>query len=348
MDKKALTDEANALQGCLADRRTMTGRRKNPVPEDETLVLPRPFQPDEAKLLSSKAFRLLRKKTQVTTKPDNPYIRTRDTHVLEVVAVSVIASEMLGLNTSLVRAIAIGHDIGHVPLGHQGEKFMAEAMGCSHFCHEVMAPLIAQRVERKGVGLNLTFEVLEGMMCHSGEKAYDGMTQEAWVVRYTDKLAYIFADYNDLVVRMGYPACRELREIMDEFGHNQRRRTTTALAGLIIESAEHGRVSFQHSEAAKKFARLRELMYEIYGRVTLQNTENIMRPVLDFLTELKICNPFLMLALMTDDDVLRLAQTPMLNLGHLKDTALSEVLPHLETISPIGEPLDLCNPYLNW
>ena len=349
MDRKALLDKANTLQGCLSHLQTTKGRRKDTTrPEGEALILPNPFEADESKLLSSKAFRLLRNKTQVVTVSKNPFVRNRQTHVLEVVAISVIASEVLGLNTSLVRAIAIGHDIGHVPLGHQGESFMAKAMGRPEFCHEIMGPIVAQKIERKGVGLNLTFEVLEGMMCHSGAKAREGMTQEAWLVRFTDKFAYIFADYNDLITRMRYPARQELHKVMDEFGSNQRQRTQTAMAGLVVESAECGKVSFEHSEVAQKFKRLRELMYEIYPHVTQQNSSDTMTPVINFLREINIGDPFLLLALMTDNDVLELAKVQVPNYEHLKDSALGELIPYMETISPPNNPIDLCNPYLDW
>lgn len=348
MNRTILGREANRHIGCLAHLRTTEGRRRTRYRPGETLNLPDPFLADEAKLASSKAVRLMAKKTQVATAPLNPFVRNRMTHVLEVISCSVVLANALGLNESLAHSIAFGHDIGHVPFGHQGEDFMKHAMGRPAFCHEVMAPVIAQRVERKGRGLNLTFETLDGMMRHSGATAREGMTQEAWVVRYADKFAYIFADYNDIVRRMGYPESRELHLLMKEFGQNQRQRTTTAMAGLIVESVEAGKVSFEQSEIAQKFAHLRKLMYEIYPRVATQNVDRLMTPVLEFLGGLRLGDPFLLLALMTDHDVMYLSGERVPDMGHLRHTALWELLPHLGKISPPEHPIDLCNPELDW
>jgi dGTPase len=280
----------------------------------------------------------------VFTFPKNSLIRTRKAHVMEVVACSVITSELLGLNTDLVRAAAIGHDIGHVPFGHQGEAWMARAMNNPEFCHEVMGPVIAQKIERHGRGLNLTWHTLEAMMCHSGNTARSGMSQEACVLRHADKMSYIFHDINDIVGRMKYPVSQELISLANFFGTNQRERTTTAIAGLIIESSECRRVSFEYSELGKKFKQLRDLMYQVYVCVTQQNVENTMGPVLDFLKMINIGDPFMLLALMTDKDVASLAAEPMKDIQAFNRTTVSEITPYLREIGAV----DLCDPDLNW
>lgn len=340
---KQLWEKADSLRGCLSHLKQKGGRRRYPSDEDP-LFLPDPFVGDEAKLLSSKAFRVLGEKTQVFTLPQNPLVRTRKTHVMEVVACSVVACELLGLNTNLGRAAAIGHDIGHVPFGHQGEAWMAKKMGRPEFCHEVMAPIIAQKIERAGRGLNLTHETLVAMMCHGGNTTREGMPQEAWVLRYTDKLAYIFHDINDIGLRAKYPLPQEVLTLADEFGRTQRERTTTALAGLVIESAEMGRVSFEYSEIAQKFKRLKTLMHEVYPRVTQQNVHATMEPVFEFLDMLRLADPFLLLALMTDQDVAHIASQTMKDANAFSRTAVSEIVPHLARIGAI----DLCDPELEW
>lgn len=282
-------------------------------------------------------------KTQVFTFPQNRLIRSRQAHVLEVVAISVVASDMLGLNTDLVRAAALCHDIGHVPLGHQGESWMAKKMG-RPFCHEVMGPIITQKIERKGKGLNLNWDTLDAGMRHSGNTAREGMSQEAWVLRHTDKFAYIFHDVNDILVRAKYPASRELLDLVNSFGTTQRDRTSTAISGLVVESAEHGRVSFEHSDLGRRFKQLRELMYEVYPRVTQQNVENTMGPVLDFLEMLKVGDPFLLLALMTDKEAAMIAAAPMKDMQAFNQTAISEIVPHIQDIGSV----DLCDPDLDW
>jgi dGTPase len=336
-------EKANSLRGCLSHLRTTSSRRRFPDSE-EPLEMSDDFLSDQARLLSSKTFRILSDKTQVFTFPPTPLIRSRKSHVMEVVACSIVVSDMLGLNTNLVQAAAIGHDIGHVPFGHQGESWMAKAMGRNEFCHEVMGPIIVQKIERAGKGLNLTWHTMDAMMRHSGNMATDEMSQEAWVLRHADKFAYIFHDWNDIVGRMGYQASQELHALIDDFGQTQRERTTTAMAGLIIESHEMGRVSFEESELGAKFKRLRNLMYKVYPRVTQQNVSYTLEPVLEFLQLLDICDPFLLLALMTDKDVECLARENMKDLQAFKRTAVSEIAPNLKRIGQI----DLCNPDLNW
>ena len=340
---KHVWQKANSLAGCLSRLKQTNGRRRQTVDEDP-LKMTNLFVSDEAKILSSKAFRVLNDKTQVFTLPRSPLIRNRKAHSLEVAAVSVITSELLGLNTDLTRAAALGHDIGHVPFGHQGEAWMAKTMGRPEFCHEAMSVIIAQKIERKGKGLNLCHETLKAILCHSGKMARAEMSQEARLLRYTDKFTYIFHDVNDIVGHMKYPVSKELMGLVNEFGASQRERTTTAIAGLIIESAEYGHVSFCDSELGQKFERLRALMYEVYVCVTQQNVRNTMEPVLEFLIMINVSDPFLLLALMTDKDVVMLAAEPMKDMQAFNRTAVSEITPYLEKIGKV----DLCNPDLNW
>lgn len=343
MHIKKIWDKANTLRGCLANLKTETSRRRR-ISEDDPLRMRDEFVSDEAKILSSKTFRALRSKTQVFTFPRNTMIRTRQAHVHEVVACSVVCADILGLNVNLVRAAAYGHDIGHVPFGHQGEAWMAKAMGRPEFCHEVMGVVVAQKIERSGSGLNLTWHTLDAMMRHSGNTARDGMSQEAWVLRHTDKFAYIFHDVNDIGLRMKYPISGEILNLVNSFGDDQRQRTSTAIAGLVIESAESGKVSFENSELGQRFKKLRNMMYKVYPHVTQQNVESIMGPVLECLQMLNLCDPFLLLALMTDEDAARLAKEPMKDMQTFNRTAVSEIVPYLAQIGRV----DLCDPDLDW
>jgi len=144
---------------------------------------------------------------------------------------------------------------------------------------------------------------------------------------------------------MKYPVPKELINLADFFGKNQRERTTTAVAGLIIESAELQKVSFEHSEIGEKFQKLRGLMYKgVYIRVTQQNVESIMEPVYKSLEAMGIGDPFLLLALMTDKDVADFAAEPIKDLQAFNRTTVSEIVPYLQNIGAI----DLCDADLNW
>lgn len=339
-------ERVNELRGCLSHLRRESGQRRREDDED-LFKMTDPFASDKARIMLSKAFRLLAHKTQVLTGPENPFIRTRLSHVMEVVGISLVVADMLGLNRSLVEAIALCHDIGHVPYGHPGENFLAKRMGKNGiFCHEVLGPIVMEKIERLGKGLNLTYETLEGAMCHSGNKAYDGMTQEAWVVRYVDKIAYLTADYNDITKssRMAYPVPRELEDMMDSLGSTHRERVTSLMTGLIVESEGAGKVSFEHSEFGKTFAEIRRMMNKIYPKVTEQNLESTIDPLLEFLRGLDLGNEYLLFSLLTDEDVQMLRSIETRNITHLKNTALAERIGYLKGLGDI----DLCDPGLNW
>lgn len=249
-----------------------------------------------------------------------------------------------------MQAAAIGHDIGHVPFGHPGEAWLQKAMGRPEFCHEKMGVITAQKIERAGKGLNLTWHVLEAMMCHSGDMAREGMSQEAWLLNYIDKITYLFHDYNDIFKpeRANSRPSPELEALVNDFGVNQRERTDTAIAGLVIESARHGKVMFKFSELAHKFKYLRQLMYQVYYKVTEQNVWRVMEPVLEFLKESGVGDPFLLLALMTDGDVHFLAEKQNRNYHAFKRTSVSEIIYRLPEIEKRWGSIDLCDPDLDW
>ena len=336
--------KANSLRGCLAGLKTLKSRRRIAIGQDEDPLEVDCFLGDKAKLLLSKQVRVLHKKTQVFTCPKNPLVRTRATHTMETVATAAMIADMLGLNTHLAEAAALGHDIGHVPCGHQGEAWMAKALEKPGFCHEVMGAIKAQKIARKGRGLNLTWDTLAAMVSHGGKTFGWEMSPEAWVVYWADKIAYTFGDISDAKLRICWNLSQEIMGIVGLFGSNHREWASTAISALVVESAEFSRVSFEHSELAQKFKRLRQLMHGVYIRVTEQNVDAILRPVLEFLQRVYDGDPFILLALMTDEDVITLTDTPMKDVQAFQHTSVSEIAP---TIQGTG-PIDLCDPDLNW
>jgi hypothetical protein len=143
---------------------------------------------------------------------------------------------------------------------------------------------------------------------------------------------------------MGYPVSLELNQLVESFGSNQRARVTNTIAALVEESADHGRVCFEHSDCAKRFILLRKLMLNVYPCVVFQKPAKIIEPIIDFLASTHIGDPFLLFALMTDRDVLFLSSVKILDMTHIQQTALCEYLPFIADIGPI----DMCDPGLDW
>lgn len=152
------------------------------------------FQRDRDRILHCSAFRRLKDKTQVFLAPDNVHYRTRLTHTLEVSQIARTIARSLSLNEDLTEAIALGHDLGHTPFGHAGERALNQVYekGFTHFEQSLR---VADKLERGGQGLNLTYEVRDGILCHTRGKEAD--TLEGRIVKLSDKIAYINHDIDD-------------------------------------------------------------------------------------------------------------------------------------------------------
>ena len=292
------------------------GRRDEHDP-DNAFNFFRPFLADITKILESKANRRLKDKTQVYHFPENPHVRTRLLHTMEVTSIALRISSILGLNNDLTQAIALAHDSGHTPHGHTGEDFISQVTG-KKFRHEIFGPILMQQIERKGKGLNLSYEVLEGVLNHSRTwsevKPQIGISLEANVVMYADKIAYTLSDINDFVrYREINPA--DLPLAVKSLGYNQRSRALNCVYALIKESCEKGKIIFQDNQAAELFMQIRKWLYENMYRPERQK---IYRTALEisyeFLSTEKYftgIDPAVLLALMTDKEVNRLVQVKL-------------------------------------
>ncbi len=147
------------------------------------------FQRDRDRILHCKAFRRLKQKTQVFLQPKGDHYRTRLTHTLEVSQNARTIAKALRLNEDLVEAIALGHDLGHTPFGHAGERALNSVF---HFAHNEQSVRVVERLERQGRGLNLTWEVRDGIRNH--KTSGTPHTLEGQVLRLSDKIAYINHD----------------------------------------------------------------------------------------------------------------------------------------------------------
>lgn len=343
INNKELHARIVATQSGLAHLKTEKSHRRHAW-EDDFHSIGNPFVRDFRAIFQSKAWRRMSGKNQVASSPFDSHLRNRETHAVEVVGCSSQIAEHLGLNVYLAQAISAGHDIGHVPFGHQGEHYIQKKLG-SDFTHEVMGTVIAQSVERTGHGLNLTLATLDGMYRHSGSNAAECMTPEAWVVRYADKIAYLFADYNDFG-RMQWCCQPELIDTMNWFGHSQRDRTCRTVMALCEESVSAGRVIFENSEPAKKFSRLRKLMYYEYEKVVEQDVSAYLDPIWNIFDRSKVIPPWLGISLLTDNDVSRLlGEHRALRWKGIMETGLGEIIKKIspENLWQVEPKLDL-----NW
>jgi dGTPase len=245
--------------------RSYESRGRN-LPEEECR-LRTPFQRDRDRIVHSKAFRRLRLKTQVFVDPEGDHFRTRLTHTLETTGIARGVARALRLNEDLVEAVGLGHDLGHPPFGHAGEEALDELLrerGGRGFRHNEHSLRMVERLERDGRGLNLTWEVRDGILKHTGPDEPE--TLEGKVVRIVDRVAYINHDIDD-AVRAGILSPDDLP--VDELallGDTGSRRIDTLVHDLVETSARAGDI-VQSDEIGGAMSALRTFMFE---RVYLQ------------------------------------------------------------------------------
>jgi dGTPase len=193
------------------------------------------YQRDRDRILHCKAFRRLKHKTQVFLTPKGDHYRTRLTHTLEVAQIGRTISRALHLNEDLTEAIALGHDLGHTPFGHAGERALNEV--CSEgFKHYEQSVRIVECLEKNGQGLNLTWEVRNGILNHQLNSV--AATLEGRVVRYADKIAYINHDVDD-AIRGGIIREEELPQMYtDILGHTTRERLNLLIHDIVKQSQD--------------------------------------------------------------------------------------------------------------
>jgi dGTPase len=233
--------------------------RDTPEPDSP---LRTPFQRDRDRIVHSKAFRRLKHKTQVFISPEGDHYRTRLTHTLEAAGIARTCARALQLNEDLAEAIALGHDLGHPPFGHIGEEVLdaclRERYGIG-FRHNHHSLRVVERIERDGHGLNLTAEVRDGILRHTGPEP--PATLEARIVRVVDRIAYINHDIDD-ALRAGVLVPEDLPGAeIDALGVTSSQRIDTLVRDLVERSADAGDI-VQGEEAGAAMGRLREFMFE--------------------------------------------------------------------------------------
>jgi len=231
------------------------------------------FQRDIDRVIYSNTFRRLKHKTQVFLRPEGDHYRTRLTHTLEVSRISRTIARGLRLNEDLAEAIALAHDFGHTPFGHAGERALDEILRDEGgFKHNEQSLRIAERIEKNGHGLNLTYEVKDGILCHTGDKKPE--TLEGNVVRIADRLAYVNHDLDD-AQRAGILRETDIpEEITCALGTDLGERVNTLVLDLIDESGKRGEICYS-PQIAFVFESFREFMYKnVYLNMKAKSEES--------------------------------------------------------------------------
>ena len=221
-----------------------------------------PFQRDRDRIVHCKAFRRLMHKTQVYIAPQGDHYRTRLTHTLETTGIARTVARALGLNEDLTEAIGLGHDLGHAPFGHIGEAVLdaclMERYG-RRFRHNEQSLRVVERLERDGAGLNLTEQVRDGILRHTGDEL--PATLEGRIVRLVDRIAYINHDIDD-ALRAGTLSASELPQAeIAVLGDTGSARIDTLVRDLVERSGEAGDI-VQSDEIGGAMDRLRTFMFE--------------------------------------------------------------------------------------
>ena len=246
------------------------------------------YQRDRDRILHSKAFRRLKDKTQVFLAAQGDHYRTRLTHTLEVSQTARTIAKALDLNEDLVEAIALGHDLGHTPFGHSGEAAL-NAVHPGGFRHAEQSVRVVEVREKEGHGLNLTWEVRDGILNHrtSGKPA----TLEGQVVRLCDKISYIHHDMDD-AMRAGILSEDDIPiTIRVVLGDSCRERLNTLIHDIVENSRGTDRI-LQSPEIAEAMRLLRELMFRnVYRNPEAKDEEEKAKRMLVFLYDFYRENP---------------------------------------------------------
>ncbi len=216
------------------------------------------FQRDRDRITHCKAFRRLMHKMQVFINPKDDHYRTRLTHTLEVVQIARTMARALALNEDLTEAAALGHDLGHTPFGHSGERALNDIMKCG-FHHYEQSLRVVDVLERGGNGLNLTYEVRDGILNHSGGNK--AATLEGQLVKFADRIAYINHDIDD-ACRAGLITPDDIpKELSEVLGNTHSKRITSMVSAVISGGTDGDIVMVEPYGSA--MLKLREFMFEM-------------------------------------------------------------------------------------
>ncbi len=259
MEFKSLKEKTYAMEQAFfspyaAYSHDTRGRDRNELP----CAMRTEYQRDRDRLVYCKSFRRLKNKTQVFFSPEGDHYVTRLTHTLDVAQIARSIARALSLNEDLAEAIALGHDLGHTPFGHSGERILNN-LAPNGFEHNVQSLRVVEILEKDGKGLNLTFEVRDGILNH--KKSGKPVTLEGKCVSLADRIAYINHDLDD-AVRAGILKYKDIpKEISGVLGVGSRERINTAITSVYNRSKGKNLVEMD-PEVERASEKLREFMFE--------------------------------------------------------------------------------------
>lgn len=245
--------ESRYLSPLAALSQNTRGRER---PEEEC-PLRTPYQRDRDRIIHCKAFRRLKHKTQVFLSPQGDHYRTRLTHTLEVAQIARTIARALRMNEDLTEAISLGHDLGHTPFGHAGEQVL-DRLYPKGFRHYEQSVRVVEKLEKNGQGLNLTWEVRNGILCHTrGEEA---ATVEGRIVRLADKIAYLNHDMDD-AVRAGVLSEGDIPVQAAMVLGETRTERIDCMVRSVVENSHDGIIRMRE-DVEEAFQILHDFMYE--------------------------------------------------------------------------------------
>ena len=260
MTARERTEQAEAY--LLSPRACRSAESRGRARPEEPCSVRTCFQRDVDRIVYCKAFRRLKHKTQVFLQPEGDHYRTRMTHTLEVTRIARTMARGLGLNEDLAEAGGLGHDLGHTPFGHAGERALNAIMP-GGFRHNAQSLRVVDHLEKEGDGLNLTYEVRRAILCHSG--ADKAETLEGQLLWFADRIAYINHDLED-AMRGGilYPLDVPI-DLRERLGFTKTQRIDT-LVRDVIDSSRDQDVICQSPDKAETMNELREFLFETVYR----------------------------------------------------------------------------------
>lgn len=255
----------------LSDRAVLSSESKGRERQEEPERIRTEFQRDCDRIVHSKAFRRLKHKTQVFISPEGDHYRVRLTHTLEVAGIARTLARALRLNEDLTEAIALGHDLGHTPFGHLGEEALTPFLG-KPFRHNEQSLRIVDHLENDGEGLNLTWEVRDGIVNHTWSSPVPA-TLEGQVARFSDRIAYVNHDVDD-AIRAELLSPDDLpAEPLSVLGETHSERISTMVEDLVRESEGAGEIALS-PEVLAALSQLREFLFErVYLRTEARSEQ---------------------------------------------------------------------------